>query len=619
MLKYYFLFLFATLTSFQALSLEAFDLFKGQVNQFWYHRLIDDCSNQKTEEASILKPEEVKAYLGKNMNCSNQSKLTAELIRNSNESKEILFFNSLVQENAKQNECRVDFWQSLNKQNKVSENDMIRSNKELISEFPNLASDLKKTKAQVVEEKSEAKRRESARSAQEKIIDDMISKAQQIAQKTLELKSYGQASRVYSVDPKNSTKEKVFKLQLEIENLENSLPLSFSENVKNYFKIQILNPFLESQKTGKQPNLTELKAKALSDSSYSFQKQVIEREINQSFSDQKDLASIKGQYNDQHNFKTSTFDAGNAQKLLYNDPNSSLFKPIACSLEAKYGKGAEVSNTANSLIVGGVTLIVGGAEIAVARLANLGIVSQRGLRGFQIISAVTKGSMSSLQVAKTVMETCFGNNYHIQNENYCQRTDLTSAQSIEHFVNKDIENAECVLALGTAAISGASAFNSAVKARKIAKQLAELESEMKGTFSKAFDTINLNTSLKTDRRKQIKDELAKSLKFFSKVSSPNPKLIQALSQDDPEALFSMLKEINDQKVGTSWLEKVKRWLASKSLNQKERNELEVCLTGGISGSSNDKSVQNEKVLEKVMFFGQFLWKPSKPKPKTCPI
>jgi len=563
---------------------ETYDWLRASVNEFWFNQFVGDCS----KTVAPLNISNLSASIP--MSCS-RNPSSAHLNRTLSKNLVAdLYFDEALVESAKQNQCQFDYWSALNTSDTEAYANQKAANSKLASQFEPLRQDLKShgynDRNKIFPETEGKSATQQAAGAQRKIINQLVEAAYKIAKKDRETKDLSLPHLIYNNDPKVSTRTKVEKLQGELSILESTFPFSEDQEVKNFVMYDLVNKMKESFSIGQEPNLTELKEFFSTDKSAGFQSRVVEKKLKSISKEQSEYAEIDGKYDDNYAFKVATVQSGVGAKILNDRVKQNYnFSHLQCEMESKYGKGERIANTANTVVIAGVTVAMGGGAALLGRLAHIGITSQRAARLAQTISTFTNTTLSASQIAQGLVESCKQPHFQKKDSTVCARVDSVKEKGIDVQISSEIDHSDCLTDMGLAALSGLGAFKSAMKAKQLKRDQQILQLGLRDRYESLMAQIKINPRLTDTQKKKLIEELNRSVSFSNLDSFPRQAFLNSVAKDDPDELLLALTQINNSTVGRTWKEKVKAWLSTKGFNKKEADELEACLIDNAAKTS----------------------------------
>lgn len=571
---------------------EAYDWLKTNVNEFWYKQFVTDCrkisSPYSVQEILNQQP---KVCQGPTESIRTNHKISHDIIADQ-------YFDDVLVESAKQNQCQFDFWSGLSTKNSGAFTAQIEANIKLKEQFKPLQKNLdsqefnkRNTMFPSIDGHSAE---EQANQAQKKIVDELVEAAYQIVKKERELKFYLAQHPVYTADMSRTSADQVTKLQGELSVLENSHVFAEDSEVRDFMKTEVEQKIKDSFSVGKEPDLEGLKKFFLRDSKSSFQANVVEQKLKSISKEQDNYAKIDGRYNDNYAFKVSAVQSGVGAKILNDRLNQSPgFSRLQCELDSKYGEGEKIADKANTVVIAGATLAFGGTALLVGRLAQIGIASNRTARLIQGISSVVNSTLSSSELVQGVVESCRMPHFSKKDSFTCARVASMKKEGIGSQVTSEIEHSSCLREMGLAAFSGLAAFKSATLAKKLKREQQLVDLGIKDRYERIISDINKNETLNPLQRKELATELERSLSLSSMESFPRDEFLKTLAKEDGQDLIDVLKQINNSVGGGTWKERVKRWISTKAFTKEEAQELESCLVDTAAKTSKCSSIQND--------------------------
>jgi hypothetical protein len=258
---------------------------------------------------------------------------------------------------------------------------------------------------------------------------------------------------------------------------------------------------------------------------------------------------------------------------------------MACELDSRYGIGSEISTYSNNLIAGGVSLLFGGEVYLVSRLAQTGLIAKRAEAVYKTISSAVAGTAAAGETAYAVLSTCFDHKAGLATHAECTSAEAVKANGPMALVLRELDESNCLMSLGTAALSGAVSLKQALRARELKFEANLQEAGLTSAYQESLGKIQ-SARISDSYKNELSSELKTAMRSVQPGSAPNAELLKALSEEDPDTLYAMLKQINSEPRAT-WKEKVQRWLKGKGLDENERSELEACLLSGNSATSQN--------------------------------
>lgn len=569
---------------------EAYDWLRASVNEFWFNQFVGDCSKNTPPLNISNLGESVPVSCARNPSSIHLNRtLSKNLVAD-------LYFDEALVESTKQNQCQFDYWSALSTRDSESYTAQKAANRKLAAQFEPLKQNIKShgynERHKFFPETEGKSATQHAASAQRKIVNQLVEAAYKIAKKDREIKHLALPHLMYNNDPKVSTRNKVEKLQSELAILENTFPFAEDQEVKNFVMYDLVNKMKESLSNGQEPNIAELKEFFATDNNSGFQSRVVERKLKSISKQQSDYADIDGKYDDNYSFKVATVQSGVGAKILNDRVKQNYnFSHLQCDMESKYGKGEKIANTANTVVIAGVTMAVGGGALLLGRLAQIGITSQRSARLAQAISTVTNTTLSASQIAQGLVESCKQPHFQKKDSTVCARVDSVKEKGIDIQINSEIDHSDCLTDMGLAALSGAVAFKAAMKGKQLKQDQQILQLGLRERYDSLTTQIKNTHTLTPTQKKQLIAELDRSISLSSLDSFPRQEFLNSLAKDDPEDLFLVLSQINNGAAGTTWREKVKAWLSTKGFNKKEADELEACMVDNAAKTSKCLSTE----------------------------
>lgn len=542
-----------------------YDWVKTHVNKFWYDQYFEKCNPTSTNQSSKFTPSSTS-------HCSRLSPIQNETPELISELKEATFFDAALGDQALTNQCEFDYWSRLSTTKNVEANNLqIQANQKLRSQFKNLKTQLKNFP-------ESTKNVESSTEAQIQIINELTIQSLKIAELRKEINNIAATSPVFSLTRDTTAKEKILQIENQIKVIESSMLFSEDQTIKDYINAVILPKINDYYKMGKQPDLEELKNYFLTDATDSFQKRVVETKLKSSSNQQMNYAKIDGNYKDNYKFKVQSVQSGAGSRLLNQSVNQNTeFSSLQCELESKYGKGEQVADTTNTIIISGITAAFGGASFAMAKLSQIGIVSLRAAKLASTLSLTVNGTISATMLAEGITDACFENQFGQSGQTMCSRSEDQLKKSPKNQISAEVAQSNCLKDLGLSAIAGIVSYKSFVNYKKLQKEKQLMDLGMKSKYEEIISNLHNNAELAKSDRNKIITELNKSIKISSQEGFPKDSFIQAMAKDNPEDLYMALKQINSDQSGKTWAEKVKKWLERNGLKGKEAKEMESCL------------------------------------------
>jgi hypothetical protein len=397
---------------------------------------------------------------------------------------------------------------------------------------------------------------------------------------------------IYTPDPAKSSAAQVTKMHRELALIENSILFAEDPEVQYFVKLDLIGKIQEGFALGKEPDLKEMKEFFYSDKKSSFQARVVNRKMESISKEQKNYADIDGNYSGNYSFKVTAVQSGVGSKILNDSVNqNSNFLKLQCDMEPKYGQGEKIASTANTVVIAGVTFAFGGGAMLLGKLAQIWIASQRTVRVAQTISSFANTSISLSEITHGLVKTCRQPHFQNKDSSTCARLASVKEKGIDVQIDSEIDHSDCLTDLGLAAVSGATAFKAAAKAKQLKRDQQLLQLGLGDRYRNLKREIGLNPSLSPAQRKQLIAELDRSISLSNLDNFPRQEFINLLAKDEPEDLLQALTQINTSTAGSTWRERVKTWISTKGFNKQEADELEACLVDNASKTSNCNSVE----------------------------
>lgn len=534
------------------------DNIRASTNKFWYEAVVNKCEGLP------------KAFSTETTTCTKlKAQQRSQFSELSQELQEKVFFDAVLGDMATKNQCEYEAIQAMSVTPRSSDSQFTRANAEILQFLGKDASALRV----VPVGKASAKRMAKAQEAQKKLVSKYIEKARDIVDREKQLE---RLRAVRSDDPQFA---QVIQLSREIENIKNSIPYGDKSAAQDFFK-SIYDTLKYDRMQGAKTSPEELISRFTGTGDQSFQKQVVEKGLRNAIASQQDMAATKGNYTNQHGFKVKAFEEGHAERFLFGNAGTPEqlrnFAGMHCELQAKYGIGSEISSLSNNLVVGAATAGLGGGSFLLARLARVGVVSRRAEAIYSGISAGTNGTLSAAEFAHSIVTSCFDNAAGAAVYDSCKVQKDIETSGISEFADKEISNMDCVSSLGMAALSGVTAFKQAQRTRQLRFENQLEKAGVLDSYQKASSRIQ-SSDLPVGYKSKIDKELKTALKSVKADGAPNPQLMEALAQEDPDTLYSMLKQINEANPELSWAAKVRAWVKAKQVPSEEQLEIEACL------------------------------------------
>lgn len=563
---------------------ETYDWLRSSVNEFWYNQFVTDCNLFVPPlNTSILLSTESKSCSRTPSSVHLNRKFSRDLVSD-------IYFDEVLVESAKQNQCQFDYWSALSTKDSKAFDNQKNANQKLGTQFSPLKDDLKShpfsDRDKIFPTIEGETASQQSQNAQKKIVDQLVDAAYKIAKKERELKYFLAQNPLYTTDPRKSPKAQVEKMQNELNVLESSFVFSEDNEVKSFVKYTLVEKIKESFAFGKEPNIQELKNFYLSDPKSNFQAQVVDRKLNSIANEQANYADIDGRYDDNYSFKVIAVQSGVGAKVL-NDKvkQNSNFSRLQCEMDSKYGKGEQIASTANTAVIAGVTLAFGGSALLLGRLAQIGMTSQRAARLAQTISTFSNSAISGAEIAHGLVESCRQPHFQKKDSSICSRVKSVKEIGIGIQINSEIDHSDCLTDMGLAALSGAMGFKAAMKAKQLKRDQQLLQLGLKDRYNTLLANIKNDVKMTPAQKKQLASELDRSISISSLDNFPRQEFLNSLAKEDSADLLEALKQINNDTAGATWAERVKSWISSKRFNKKEAAELESCLIDGASKTS----------------------------------
>lgn len=509
-----------------------------------------------------------------------------------------LYFDEVMVESARQNQCQFDYWSAISTKKEDAFNEQDSANKRLKNQFPALNNSLASAKFEdrpnVLGSDSQSIQQQS-QTAQKKIVDELVETAYKIAKEERDLMNYMAQHPLYTPDPKNSSRTYLEEAQARMAVLENSYVLSEDKEVQSFVRDNIVSKINQSFAMGEEPDINELKKFFYSDKKESFQNQVVKRKLSSISEAQSEYADVDGKYNENYSFKVSAVQSGVGAKVINDkvqkNPN---FGYLQCELDSKYGKGEKIASTAETVTVAGVTMFFGGGALLLGKLAQIGVTSVRTAKVAQVISTVATSTLSSAEIAEGLVQSCKQPHFKKMDSSVCSRAASVKEKGIATQLDSEIEHSHCLTDLGLAALSGAAAFKTAAKAKQLKREQQLLKLGIRDRYDSLQRSIKNHPTLSRAQKREFESELQKSIDLSDLDNFPRKEFLETLSKDNPDDMLEALKQINGS-TGTSWRDRVKAWVSGKKgLTKKEAEELEGCLINGSSKTSQCRSVQTDK-------------------------
>lgn len=558
---------------------QTYDWLRSNVNEFWFNQFVGRCDDNSKQ---VGRPS---ISVDKECSCA-----PGEIIDTQVLGKEImsgLYFNEALIEQAKQNQCQFDYWSALNTKNSDNYAKQSTANAKLANQFRGVGDVLKSHGFNQRNSVFGETTANTANDAQKKIVDQLVDSAARIAEKKRELKHFQAKNSLYPVVPNPNIKKTVEKLENEIALLESSFLFSEDAEVSTFVKYRMVSKINESYEQGKSPNINELKNFFLNDASNSFQSQVVDRKMSSIANEQKNYSDINGKYNENYSFKVATVQSGVGAQVLKNILNQNPhYAQIQCDLDSKYGKGEEIASTANTVVIAGVTIFVGGASLMLARLAQIGMTSYRAARVGQIISIAVNATISTSELTKMIVESCSEPHFTKKESTICSRVDSLKDGGLIAQIASEIEHSECLTDLGLSALSGAASLKSMAKAKRLKRERQIADLGLKDKYQSIISRIEADPRLSAEQKKQLRKELERSVSLSDMDSFPRKEFLDSIAKENPEDLLVTLKQINGDTGGLTWKERVKNWINGKGFTKEEAAQLEGCLVDGASKTSS---------------------------------
>lgn len=538
---------------------------RGNVNEAWYNTLIGPCSKDTTSWTQKQQAG-FKEFLNSNGYCTLSPALdkVKDIAELTPELQEKVFFDQITIDQSQRNQCLADYWEAMSTASSNKAEELAQYNKTLLQDHPSLKGKLPLKKNISIS----TQKLTQAKEAQKKIVHTMIAVANKIAQKRVEM-------RDLPVSLENVPKRK--QILNEIAILESSVPMAEDNDAKSFFTDEIYTKVYNKVFFGQPIDLNALEDKAIDDSKNSFQEKVVTPKLNQLTKAQKELADMHGNYHDQHSFKVASFEKGYAEDLLFNlgstGTNRPYFSKLNCSLQSKYGIGSEISTLSNGLILGGATIAVGGAGLAMAKLTRAGFVGTRTYEVFNTTANITNGTITSTDLAVAMVQGCFDSNAGNHNFSSCTKSKRIETEGIVEVVDNDLTSNQCLINIATSALSGGVGLKQAALAQKISREKDLLKNALKVKRDQIFEGLDTNDAVQNSLKQQIKTQVDKTMSLVATDGIPNASVLSAVSKEDPEGLLQMLTEINSGAQET-WAQKARTWFKSKSLTKEESAEME---------------------------------------------
>lgn len=542
-----------------------YDWMKTRVNKFWYDQYFEKCTPTSANQSSKFVPNSMS-------HCSRLSPIENETPELNSELKEATFFDAALNDQAVTNQCEFDYWSRLSTTpNDQTNNEQKKANQKLRSQFKSLNTQLK-------DFSNSTKNVDSAKEAQAQIIAELTNQSLKISELRKEINTIAATNPVFSITGDTRARDKIIQIENQIKVIESSMVFSEDPTVKDYVNAIILPKINDYHKLGQKPDLEEIKNYLLTDKTNSFQNFVVEAKLKSSSKQQMNYAKIDGNYKDNYNFKVQSVQHGAGSRMLNQSANQNTeFSSLQCELESKYGKGEKAADTANTIIISGITAVFGGATFALAKLAQIGIVSLRAAKFASALSSAVNGTISATMLAEGITDACFENHFGQNGQSMCARAEGQLQKSIKDQVSAEIAQSNCLKDLGLSAIAGIVSYKSFVTYQKLQKEKQLVDLGVKSKYEEIISNLNNNSELVKSDRSKIIAELNKSVKISSQEGFPRDSFIQAMAKENPEDLYMALKQINSDQTGKTWAEKVRKWLERNGVKGKEAKEMESCL------------------------------------------
>lgn len=547
--------------------IKTFDWLRGKVNEGWYNAIIGSC--EKESPWIPRKQEGFKQFLRKSGYCSPNSVFSEvkDIAELEPDLQEKVFFDQITIDLAKKNQCLCDYWHAMSTSKTDNLSAFSEQNETLMKDHPLLKGNLSVTSGN----KMSSAKISDAKQAQAKVVRSMIEVANKIARKKVEM-------RDLPISLENVPQRK--KILNEIAILESSVPLSEDTDARSFYSDEIYSKIYNKVFFGQPIDLTELETKVLDDSKNSFQEKVVTKKLKQITEAQKELAEMHGNYINQHSFKVTSFEKGYAEELLFNSRskggNFPYFTKLNCSLQSKYGIGSEVSTLSNSVVLGGATLAIGGAGLAMAKLTRTGFVGTRTYEVFNTTANIANGTLTSTDLAVAMLQSCFDSNAGKNEFSSCSKSELIKTKGITSVVDNELEANQCLTNVAFSALSGGVGLKQATLAKKVTLEKGILRTQLQQKRDEILEGLEVNSDTTASVKQKLKEEVDRTLAFVATDGIPNTSVLKALSKEDPEGLLQMLTEINAGAKKT-WKQKIGDWLNSKGLTKEESNEVQTCI------------------------------------------
>jgi hypothetical protein len=558
----------------------AYHWIRSNVNEFWFNQIAGRCEDNYSFESF----DSIKASIPASaLSCSvkpdsprTNRAMGPDLVTD-------IYFDEAMVEQSLQNQCQFNYWSALNTKDNESYKIQDQANKKLGTQFHQLNRELSSPafndRAAILPAHPEhGSPQQQTEKVQRKVVDQLVEAAMKLAVKQRELQQFeakhptGRADFTGEIGPQKAN------MVAEIAVLENSFIMSEDQEVKNFVQYDIINKIKESFSVGKTPDTMKLKEFFYSDKENSFQTKVVEKKLAAISEQQKKYADIDGKYNDHYGYKASTVQSGIGAKLMSKKVNQvPRFAQVQCELDSKFGKGEKIADTAHSVIIGGVTVAFGGGALIMARLAHIGMTTQRAAKLVQVFSTWANAGISVAEFSRMVVESCREPHFKTQESTTCSRVNSIKENGLVGLIDQEIDHSQCLTDLGLSALAGAFALKTAANARKMKHEQAILNLGIRDRYNSLTASINNNVNLSVAQRKALIKELDNSISSSDMNGFPREAFLAALAKEDSSDLLSALKQINTEVGGTTWLEKIKIWIEKKNLSKKEAEELEACL------------------------------------------
>lgn len=562
---------FSASLSFANFPAENYDWLRSRVNEFWFNQVVGDCKerlaplnigeiNLKPQAQCLRDPETVPS----------NNKVIKEVLSD-------LYFNEVLIESTKQNQCQFDFWNSLSTKASKATPAQSQANKKLIGQFESLRADLD-VESQGAQKNKEAIKDPEAPTAQRKIVDQLVEAAYKIAKKEREIRNHMAQNPVLSSDPRKSSAQQINALAAELNVLETSYVFSEDQEVADFVKRDIVAKMNEAFKQGEEPNLEKLKQFFSEDPNEGFQSKVVERKLESIASEQQNYADIEGQYEGNYSFKVKAVQSGVGAKVLNDKLKQNVnFSHLQCQMESKYGTGEKISSAANTIVIAGVTLGFGGVSMALAKLSQIGMTSVRAARLAQALSTAVNSTISASEIAHGIVVSCREPHFSSKESTICERSRSAKEEGVYALIDSEIDHSSCLTDLGLAALSGFTAFKSAAKARQLKKEQQLVALGIKDKFSSLVSQIKADSGMDPKTKRELLTELNKAIRLSRSEAYPRKEFIAALAKDDAIDLAEALKQINGSGKDIGWGERVRNWISGKGLTKEEAEVMTDCL------------------------------------------